>query len=153
MKKFLLGILENLKWAIAGKEMQELYHWRSQWEDYRRWLAEFPEIAITLDNFKNSINGTISMDACHPPGISGPWTVSSLREHLRSISKFESNEHVNQALNELINHYCGLLDNLGDTPIPDFENWAEKQYKKGTDILDRGHYFRNKFYIITLRNK
>ena len=77
-------MLSLLKHLIAGKELAELSRWRSTWEEYRRWLAEFPMIGVTLDNFKNEVSGDESMDACHPPMEKGPWTVDNLRHHLRN---------------------------------------------------------------------
>lgn len=46
------------------------------------------------------------------------------------------------AWNALANHYCYLLDNLGDLPIPNFEKWANEQWKKGSALLDANDYFR-----------
>jgi hypothetical protein len=46
------------------------------------------------------------------------------------------------AWNEVMQHYCYLLDNLGDLPIPDFINWAHKQWEKGSVLLDANDYFR-----------
>lgn len=71
-----------LKWLVAGKEMQELYRWRVKWQEYRRWLAEFDEVGVTLDNLKAEVDGK-GLSASHPPGDVGPWTVEALREHLR----------------------------------------------------------------------
>lgn len=75
----MLSLLKNL---FAGKELAELHRWQLQWEEYRRWLAEFPAIAMVLDNFKSHANGE-SLDACHPPAPTGPWTIENLRFHLR----------------------------------------------------------------------
>ncbi|WP_270818316.1 hypothetical protein [Aeromonas sp. Y318-3] len=71
-----------LKWLVAGKEMQELYRWRVKWQEYRRWLAEFDEVGVTLDNLKAEVDGK-GLSASHPPGDVGPWTVEALRERLR----------------------------------------------------------------------
>jgi hypothetical protein len=46
------------------------------------------------------------------------------------------------AWDEVMQHYCYLLDNLGDLPIPDFRNWAHKQWEKGSALLDANDYFR-----------
>lgn len=78
-------MLSLLKHLVAGKELNELSRWRSNWEHYRRWLAEFPIITVTLDNMKNEVVGTEWMDACHPPFPRGPWTVDNLRYHLRNL--------------------------------------------------------------------
>ena len=72
-----------LKWKIAGQELQELYRWRVKWQEYRRWLAEFEEVGITLDNLKAEVSGE-GLSASHPPHDQGPWTVEALREHMRS---------------------------------------------------------------------
>lgn len=75
-------MMKWLKWLIAGKELQELYRWRVKWQEYRRWLAEFEEVGITLDNMKSEVDGE-GLSASYPPGDVGPWTVDALREHLR----------------------------------------------------------------------
>jgi hypothetical protein len=46
------------------------------------------------------------------------------------------------AWGEVMQHYCYLLDNLGDLPIPDFRNWSHKQWEKGSALLDANDYFR-----------
>lgn len=71
-----------LKWKIAGKELLELHRWRVKWQEYRRWLAEFEEVGITLDNMKSEVDGE-GLSASYPPVDVGPWTVDALREHLR----------------------------------------------------------------------
>jgi hypothetical protein len=38
-------------------------------------------------------------------------------------------------IDELVSHYCNILDNLGDVPIPNFEQWAEDQWKRGNELL------------------
>lgn len=78
-------MLQSIRNLVAGKDLEELSRWRSNWEHYRRWLSEFPVIAMTLDNMKNEVSGTLSMDACHPPGKKGPWDIDGLRRHLRNI--------------------------------------------------------------------
>ena len=45
-------MLNWLKWKLAPKEMAELERWSVQWEEHRRWFAEFPEVALVLDTFK-----------------------------------------------------------------------------------------------------
>lgn len=81
-----------LKRLLAKKELEELHRWRLHWDSYRRWLAEFPEIAITLDNLKTEVDGKVSLDACHPPGKKGPWTIQGLRYCLRELYKGKNNE-------------------------------------------------------------
>ena len=67
------------------KDLRELDNWREVHSEYRRWLNEFPIIAIVLDHMKVIAKGNYSLDACHPPSIAGPWDVSGLRHHLRNI--------------------------------------------------------------------
>lgn len=76
---------EFLKWLFAKKEMEELCRWRISWEQYRRWLGEFPEVRMALDNLRAEVDGQ-QLDACTPPGKKGPWTVSGLRDRLRSLA-------------------------------------------------------------------
>lgn len=71
-----------LKWLIAGKELAELYRWRVKWEEYRRWLAEFDDVGVVLDNLKAEVNGD-GLSASLPPSEPGPWTVDALREMMR----------------------------------------------------------------------
>ncbi|WP_061286694.1 hypothetical protein [Herbaspirillum chlorophenolicum] len=80
----LSGVLIRLKWLIAGPEMRELERRRVTWEQYRRWLAEFPQVAMALDNMKAEIDGA-GLDACHPPSTDGPWTVEGLRDRMRQL--------------------------------------------------------------------
>lgn len=47
-------MLDWLKWRVAPKEMAELDRWRIQWEEHRRWLAEFPEVAMALDHLRDT---------------------------------------------------------------------------------------------------
>ena len=46
-----------LKWLISKQEMQELERWRIQWGEHRRWFAEFPIAAVTLDHMKAILDG------------------------------------------------------------------------------------------------
>lgn len=46
-----------LKWKIAHAEMAELERWRIQWHEHRRWLAEFPDAACSLDHLKQEVTG------------------------------------------------------------------------------------------------
>lgn len=50
-------MLNWLKWLIAKKEMHELERWRIEWEQHRRWLAEFPDIANALDHLQQEVSG------------------------------------------------------------------------------------------------
>jgi hypothetical protein len=78
MLQLIRNILHN-----RDKDALELSRWNTTWEQYRRWLNEFPQIAKVLDNMFNEVKGKDSMDAGWPPREEGPWTVSNLREHLR----------------------------------------------------------------------
>jgi hypothetical protein len=46
-----------LKRLIAGNELAELERWRVQWEEHRRWFAEFPSAAAALDHMKAEVDG------------------------------------------------------------------------------------------------
>ena len=48
--------MDWLLWLIGRKEMTELHRWRVQWEEHRRWMAEFPEVSATLDHMKHSVD-------------------------------------------------------------------------------------------------
>lgn len=48
---------EWLKWLVARKEMAELSRWNVQWNEHRRWLAEFPDAAMALDHLKEEVTG------------------------------------------------------------------------------------------------
>ncbi|WP_428719111.1 hypothetical protein [Undibacterium curvum] len=70
----------KLKWAIAGKELNQLQRLKTDLQTYRQWLAEFPELAFALDHLAkmNSIS-TITFD-----DVDG-MDISKLREHLRKL--------------------------------------------------------------------
>ena len=71
-----------LKWRIAGDELAELHRWRVHHDMYRRWLAEFGDIAMVLDNLQAVAMGE-QLDMSDAPSTSGPWTIEALREVLR----------------------------------------------------------------------
>ena len=52
-----MKMFEWLKWQVAKKEMEELTRWRIQWHEHRRWFAEFPVAAVTLDRLKAEADG------------------------------------------------------------------------------------------------
>ena len=52
-----MTLIERLKWLVAPKEMEELDRWRIQWHEHRRWFAEFPVAAVTLDHMKATVDG------------------------------------------------------------------------------------------------
>lgn len=39
---------------------------------------------MALDNLRAEVLGKESLDACHPPGERGPWTVDGLRYRMRA---------------------------------------------------------------------
>jgi hypothetical protein len=46
-------LLEWLKWLIAPKEMAELERRKATYQHHRRYMAEFPNIARTMDRIEN----------------------------------------------------------------------------------------------------
>lgn len=66
-------MLEFLKWLVASKEMAELERWRIEWNEHRRWLAEFPLVGLALDNMKSEVEGKQSV------------RLSDLRERMRGL--------------------------------------------------------------------
>lgn len=70
-----MSLLERLKWWVAPKEMEELHRWRSQWEEHRRWLAEFEHTSATLDHMRSWVDGTPLIEM---------KSISRFREELRS---------------------------------------------------------------------
>lgn len=68
-------MLEFLKWLVARKEMAELERWRVEWHEHRRWLAEFPQVGMALDNMKSEVEGK-------PKAF-----ISDLRERMRSLNR------------------------------------------------------------------
>lgn len=92
-------MLEWLKWILAEKEMVELERWRVEWRSLRQWLAEFPEVAATLDHMKAEVCGEASM------------TVSDLRERLRSRAR-------------CLDQATDTIDGVSTRPISDAEKAA-----------------------------
>lgn len=82
-------VLRALRRRRVGlaQDLAELDRWRTQWQEYRRWLAEFREVAMALDNLRAEVLGKESLNACHPPGDEGPWTVDGLRYRMRERRK------------------------------------------------------------------
>lgn len=145
MFKFLKDLLGKL---FFNRELDELNRWRVETNSYAQWLAEFPEIRIALLNLAADVRGEESLCANRPPSEKGPWDIVGLRLKLRTlkssleVSAFERDF----VIEELVAHYCGIVDNLGDIPIPNFEEWAKKQYVRATNTLDKGNYFREALY-------
>ena len=50
-------MLNRLKWWIAGKELAELERWRVQWQEHRRWFAEFKSVSAALDHMQAEVDG------------------------------------------------------------------------------------------------
>jgi hypothetical protein len=77
---------ELLVWLalkLAPKEMNELNLWRTKSIEYRRWLSEFPDIRMAMDNMMAEINQIEHINVSYPPDNTGPWDVAGLREKLR----------------------------------------------------------------------
>jgi len=71
---------EKVKWMIAGQELRQLHHLKTDLHEYRRWLAEFPGLAFALDHLAK-MNGisTIDFDDVRCMGI------FELRDHIRTL--------------------------------------------------------------------
>lgn len=67
---------------FAGPELRELERWRSGYAQYHRWLAEFSQICLTLENLSAYAQGK-QLDSNSPPGEIPPWGIEGLRHHLR----------------------------------------------------------------------
>lgn len=112
-------MLSLLKEWLARKELAQLEYIKGQLQEYRRWLAEFPMIGLTLENLILTINGKDSLDACHPPFPTGPWTVDNLRYKLREM----------RACKEKGEHALSGLQNYTHPPGMD-EDWRKEFDKK-----------------------
>lgn len=67
--------------SITGQERSERFALKL--DEYQRWLAEFPEISLVLNNLAAEVEGKQSLCASHPPSQEGPWDIVGLREVLR----------------------------------------------------------------------
>lgn len=113
------------------KAIERLYSYRVNVGQYRQWLSEFPDVATVLDNLRDETE-CISpfLDACHPPGPKGPWTISSLREVLRRrlhdsrIGHYRKPDDINNLLHVLRNPY-GYTD-----------DYVAKIRHRAADLLD-----------------
>ena len=56
------------------------------YQQYIRWLAEMPDIALTIENMKRDIDGQ-SLSLMYPASEVGPWEISRLRDHLRAMRR------------------------------------------------------------------
>ncbi len=45
-----------------ARDIAELYRWRVYWEESRRWLAEFPDVADALEHLKAKAEGAGGTD-------------------------------------------------------------------------------------------
>lgn len=72
-----------LKRLVAGKELDELHARRTIAAQYRHYLAEFPDIALVLENMDTEASGTAVLNIGWPPSKIGPWSLENLREILR----------------------------------------------------------------------
>jgi hypothetical protein len=146
VKSFLKNLIGN--WLFK-KELDELERWKVITNQYHRWLTEFPEINMMFVNLLIEMDGKQSLCASRPPSKEGPWDIVGLRIKLRELVNTKPYIHgyvEDESVQEALSHYCQLLDNLGDLPIPDFESWCKKNYTRGTDILTKGNYFRSKYF-------
>lgn len=77
------------QWRLAGAELEELHQRRLLGKIYRQWFGahEFPEVATVLANMETEVLGRQSLDACWPPGATGPWTVDRLRAVVRDMAR------------------------------------------------------------------
>ena len=75
-------LIDKLKWAVAGKELNQLHSLKKDLQMYRQWLAEIPELAFTFDHLAkmNGIN-TATFDDVQLMDI---W---KLQEHLRAVRR------------------------------------------------------------------
>lgn len=80
-------MLNWLKWKLCGKELEELHRYRIKVQEYRQWLGEFHEIALTLDNLDTEVKGKVSIYTQHIDGIKGPYTINALREYIRKLKR------------------------------------------------------------------
>lgn len=69
------------------KDREELERRRVLMQEYQRWLAEFPQIALVLDNMEAAAVGKEWLCASRPPSENGPWTIEGLREVLRQRTR------------------------------------------------------------------
>lgn len=74
----------------------KLFRWKTKWTEYRQWLAEFPDVALVLDNLLSEVNGE-QLDACHPPGPNGPWPVNGLRTVMRNAKDSGGKVQLNES--------------------------------------------------------
>lgn len=77
------------RWRLAGADLEELHQRRLIGQIYRQWFGphEFPEVATVLANMETEVLGRQPLDACWPPGPTGPWTVDRLRDVVRTIAR------------------------------------------------------------------
>jgi hypothetical protein len=74
----------RLKWWIAADEMAEVERWRVRCSEYDRWLANYPDIALVLQNLRAMAGGdgctsTIAVDVPWIDSGAGPWEINALR--------------------------------------------------------------------------
>lgn len=74
-------LTNKLAQAVAGKELEQLHRIKTDLQMYRRWLAEFPEIALLLDTIaaNHSLPGCYDQVNCQD--------VMRLREQMRGLAK------------------------------------------------------------------
>jgi hypothetical protein len=89
MKEFLNCIKEFLKWRVAGNELDELLRYKMLIDDYRRWLCEFPEVRIVINNLYKELNEPYAMRGYSPDKSFDDvtYTVDALRDGLRRMRR------------------------------------------------------------------
>lgn len=80
-------MLNWIKWKLCGKELEELHRYRIKVQEYRQWLGEFREIALTLDNLDAVVKGEVSVYTQYTDGVKGPYTINALREYIRKLKR------------------------------------------------------------------
>lgn len=88
----MMNLVEWLKWRVAPKEMEELERWRIQWEEHRRWFAEFPIAAVTLDRLKAKADGEpvtsihTVRDSCRSADVEQVRQITLHRDHILRVN-------------------------------------------------------------------
>lgn len=160
-------LLVKLIYMLAPKEMLELNMWRLKFMEYRKWLSEFPEICMTMDNMMAEIDQVELLNVSYPPGNKGPWDVAGLREILRNRRDSAANKDKlqyggirvvcaanmtsRQVLVTGVRHYDALMHaNKERMRIPDIEWTTCRQ-----GFLDnRGNFLtRKEAWVVAARAK
>lgn len=73
-------IVNELKYLIAGKELEKLDSYKILTMQYRQWLAEFPDVVSALDNLQVAVHGRPFLERQTHTLLS----ISDLRETMRA---------------------------------------------------------------------